>query len=149
MKNISKMRGFWWVRLYGPDGTLKEEKKGENVITTVGKEYIASYLNDSVTVPVTFNMRYVGIGSGTTGESIADIALEDELSRQSGNVSYITGAIYRVTATFATGSGTGAISEYAVFDSALAGTILNRDTELVLNKGADDVLTVICDLTFS
>lgn len=143
------LKGKWYVTLYGPEGEVKDYREGHNVVCTNGKEFLASFLYSAAAAASTFTMRYIAIGSGTTGEQATDTALEDELSRNTGTVSYVSGQIYRVIATFATGSGTGAISEYGILDSNAAGTMLNRDTELVINKCAADVLTVICDLTLS
>ena len=34
----AKVEGFWSMYLYGPNGALKDERHGKNVVTTVGKE---------------------------------------------------------------------------------------------------------------
>ena len=39
-----KMKGQWFITLYGPNGEIKAQKQGFNVVTTVGKEFIASLL---------------------------------------------------------------------------------------------------------
>jgi hypothetical protein len=52
-----------------------------------------------------------------------------------------------VTATFAAGSGTGAIVEYGLFNSNAAGTMLTRDVESAINKGAADTLTIVHQIT--
>ena len=60
-----------------------------------------------------------------------------------------TNQIYQVKATFGTGLGTGAIVEYGLFSSSTAGTLFARDTESVINKGANDTLTVTAQFTVS
>lgn len=144
-----KMKGEWFTYLYGPGGELKEKRQGFNVVTTVGKEFIASFLKSAVAAASTFTGRYIAIGTDSTAENAANTALGTEVSRSTGTASYLSGQIYQVTATFGAGSGTGAIYEYGLFSSNTAGTLIARDTEAVINKSASDTLTVVCQLTIS
>jgi len=144
-----QLQGRWRYVLTGPDGTVKDDRVGTNIVCTNGKEFLASFLYSAAVAPSTFTCRYVAIGTDSSAESAANTALGTELARVSGVVSYLSGQIYRVTGTFAAGTGTGAIVEYGVFSSATAGTMLNRDTEAVINKGASDTLTATCELTIS
>ncbi len=144
-----KMKGEWFITLYGPNGELKDRRQGFNVVTTVGKEFIASFLQSAVAAASTFTAKYIAIGTNSTAESASDTALGTEASRSTGTASYISGQIFQVTATFGAGSGTGAIYEYGLFSSNAAGTLIARDTEAVINKGASDTLTVVAQLTIS
>lgn len=144
-----KVKGDWFVRLYGPDGILKDERASHNVVTTVGKEFIGSFLYSAALAASTFTMKYMAIGTDSTAELVGNTALGTEAARHTGTVGYTSGAIYTVTATFATGSGTGAIVEYGILSSNTGGTLLNRLTTAAVNKGASDTLTVVANLTFS
>jgi len=144
-----ELKGHYWARLYGAPGELKQEVRGENVVTTVGKEFIASFLRSAAAAAATFTARYIAIGTDSTAEAVGNTALGTEAARQTGTASYTSGGIYNVVATFASGSGTGAITEYGLFSSSTGGTLISRDTESVINKGANDVLTVGYELTFS
>jgi hypothetical protein len=144
-----KMRGQWFITLYGPDGQIKDKKQGYNVVTTVGKEFLASFLSSACAGAATFTGKYIAIGTDSTAEAIGNTALGTELTRTTGTASYISGQIYQVTATFAAGSGTGAIVEYGLFSSSTNGTLIARDTEPVVNKGASDTLTIVAQLTLS
>ncbi len=143
------LKGRYYATLYGPDGAVKERREGDNVVTTVGKEFIASFLRSAVAAAATFTARYIAVGSDSTAEAIGNTTLGTELGRHTASVSYTSGGIFNVTATFAAGSGTGAIAEYGLFSSSTAGTLVSRDTEAVINKGASDTLTVNYTLTFS
>lgn len=147
-ESVIKIRGFWEMVLTGPDGELKQHVKGENVITTAGKQYLAAFLNSAATAASTFTARYVGIGTNSTTEAAADTQLGTEIARHTGTVS-VSGAVYSVVATFAAGTGTGAIVEYGLLTSNTAGTLFSRDTETVINKGAGDTLTVTTEVTLS
>jgi hypothetical protein len=94
-------------------------------------------------------MVYAAIGTDATAEAASNTALGAETGRHTGTASYSANAIYEVVATFATGSGTGAIAEYGLYDTNTGGTLFSRDTEDVINKGANDTLTVTYQLTFS
>jgi hypothetical protein len=141
--------GEWNIVLRGPDGEVKETRDGHNVVCDNGKEFLASFLNSAVAAASTFTMRYVAVGTDSTAEAASNTALGTELSRHTGTVSYVSNQIFQVKATFATGSGTGAIVEYGLFSSSTGGTMLNRDTEDVINKGANDTLEVTMQLTLA
>lgn len=148
MSDGLKIRGFWDVKLHGPNGELKDHRYGENVITTNGKEFLARYLLSAATA-ATNTLRFIAIGTNTTSESASDTALGAEVARISGSVSYVSGAIFEVIATFPAGTGTGAIAEYGLLNTSTGGTLFSRDTESVVNKGASDTLTVTNRTTLS
>jgi hypothetical protein len=141
--------GNWAMELVGQDGMIKETRKGTNVVCTNGKEFLASFLYSAAVAASTFTCKYIAIGTDSTAEAAAQTALGTELSRHTGTVSYISNQIYQVKATFAAGSGTGAIVEFGLFSSSTGGTMLARDTESVINKGASDTLTVTAQFTLS
>lgn len=142
------LKGRWHMRLYRGD-ELVQDVAGNNVVCTNGKEFLASFLNSAAAAAATFTMKYVGLGTDSTGEDAANTALGTEIARHTGTVSYVSGQIYQVTATFASGLGTGAIVEYGLFSSSANGTMLTRDTEAVINKGANDTLIVVHQVTLS
>lgn len=148
---VFNISGKWNAELRGPDGALKAHRRGSNVVCTNGKEFLASFLQSAVATASTFTMRYVAIGTDATAEAAANTTLGTEVARVSGIVSYVSNQIYQVKATFGTGTGTGAIVEYGLFSTSTAGggTMLARDTEDVINKGANDTLTVTAQFTIS
>ena len=144
-----KLEGHWFIKLYGPDGTLKQESHAKNVITTNGKDFLASFLNSAAASASTFTCQYFAIGTDSTSETAADTTLGVEQARHTGTASYVSNAIYQVTATFASGLGTGAITEYGLFSSNTNGTMFSRLTDSVVNKGANDTLVVTTKVTLS
>jgi len=145
-----KLKGRWYVTLYGPDNEVKDYREGNNVVTTNGTSFVAAFLNSAAAAAATFTMNYIGIGTNDTAENSADTALGTELDRAQATISNVTGSIYRLTATFACGTtSAGAIAEYGVFDSTTGGTMLSRDTESVINKGVNDDLVCVTEITIS
>lgn len=144
-----ELRGRYRAVLEGAPGEVKQVVEGDNVVTTVGKEFIASFLKSATAGAATFTCNYMAIGTDATAEAIGNTALGTESARHTGTVSYTSGGIFNVTATFVSGLGTGAIVEYGLFSSSTGGTLLSRDTEAAINKGANDTLTVYYALTFA
>lgn len=142
-----KLTGRWYITLYEGD-KVKDYREGKNVITSNGLEFLASFLNSAAAGASTFTMRYCAIGTDSTAEAASNTALGTETERHTGTVSYVSNAIYRVTATFPSGTA-GAIVEYGLFSSNTGGTMLSRDTESVINKGVNDILTVTTEITLS
>lgn len=146
---MPELKGRYFVTLYGPDGAMKDYREGDNVVTTVGKEFIASFLKSAALAAATNTAKYIAIGTGSGAESASDTAMGTEVSRHTGTVTYTSGGIVEIRATFATGSGTGAIVEYGLLSSNANGTLISRDIESVITKGANDTLTVVYQMTFS
>jgi len=145
-----KLKGRWAMTLYGPDNDIKESRDGTNVITEDGTSFIAQFLVSAAAAASTFTMNYIGIGTDSTAEASSNTALGTELDRAEATISFISGSIYQATATFACGStSAGAITEYGIFDSTTGGTMLNRDVEATINKGVNDDLVVVCQVTVS
>ena len=138
------------MTLYGAPGEIKEQRHGHNVVVTTGHQFLADFLASAAAAASTFTMRYIAVGSDSTGELAANTALGTELARVSGIVSAAT-AIYRLTATFASGVGTGNIYEYGVFSTITsgAGTMFSRDVEGLITKSANDQLVVTTEITIS
>lgn len=142
------LKGRWRATLES-GGVVKQVVEGPNVVCTNGKEFLASFLSSAAAGACTFTCKYVAIGTDATAEAAANTALGTELARTTGTVSYVSNQIYQVTATFVSGSGTGAIVEYGLLSSSTAGTMLSRDVEAVINKGVNDSLTAVLQLTIS
>lgn len=144
-----KLIGNWSMELKGPDGQIKDKRESHNVVTTVGKEFLASFLYSAAVASSAFDVKHMAIGTDSTAEAVGNTALGTEVARHTGTAGYTSGAIYSVVATFATGSGTGAITEYGLLSSNTAGTLFSRLTTAAINKGANDTLTVTAQLTIS
>ena len=143
--------GHWYVTLYGAPGEVKSYHHGKNIITDAGKSYLAGFLTSATTGAKTFTMIYIGVGEGATAEAATNTSLVSEIARVAGVAADVAGAIYRCTATFPSGTGTGAIKEYSLFNTLTSslGEMFSRDTAAVVNKGANDELKVVTEITFS
>lgn len=139
-----KATGALQIKLYGPDGTLKQEQNVKNLVVTTGKGYIASRMVSTPTA-----MSHMAIGSGTVDPAIGDTVLGTELGRVSLTSSTAVAAVVTYIAAFGAGTGTGAITEAGIFNASSGGTMLCRTEFALLNKGADDSLTITWTVTVS
>jgi hypothetical protein len=144
-----ELKGYYTAICRGPNGEIKGQVQGHNVITSVGKEFLASFLSSACAGASTFTMKYLAVGSDNSAEADTDTDLGTEIGRHTGTVSYLSNQIYQVVATFATGSAAGQVSEYGIFSSNTGGTILSRDTESTLSIGSNDTLTVTAQITIA
>jgi hypothetical protein len=145
---VIKIEGYWKLELYGQNGALKDKREFRNIVTTNGKEALASFLHSAATSAQT-DLKYVAVGTDATAETNGDTALGVEAARVTGTPSYTSGGIYEVVGTFPAGTGTGAIVEYGLLNTATAGTLFSRATDSVINKGASDVLVATYQVTFA
>lgn len=141
-----KVRANVHARLFDGDGNLKEERKGHNLVVTTGLAHIADQLSSS---PGQGAMSHMAVGTGATAANAADTTLGTELDRNALTSRTDSGAVVTYVGTWSAGDGTGAITEYGIFNASSSGTMLARYVASVINKAAADTLVVTWTVTFS
>ena len=171
-----KLRGSVDIKVYGPDGEVKDSRYIPNLVVQAGKNYIATRIigtATSVTAVYTTSsatscMTHMAIGTSTTTATVNDTTLGTEVAVAGDIAAYTRAQIQTTTqstgvvtyvATFGTNnpqrtntSNTTAITEAAILNSstaALAGTMLCRTTFNAVNKGNDDTLQITWTITVS
>lgn len=139
-----KVTGDVFITLRNSDGSIKEQREIKNLVVTVGKEFIASRM-----VAATTAMSHMTIGAGTTAAANGDTALGTELGRVALSSSGASGAVVTYIASFPAGTGTGAVTEAGILNAATGGVLLCRTVFPVVNKGADDSLSITWQVTVS
>jgi hypothetical protein len=117
----------------------------DNLVVTAGKEYVASRMKDTTATA----MSHMAIGSGTTNPAASDTALETELGRVALTSTTVSSAVVTYVATFAAGTGTGAVTEAGILNASSSGTLLCRTEFSVVNKGSSDSMTITWTVTVS
>ena len=117
----------------------------DNLVVTAGKNYVASRIKDASAT----TMSHMAVGSGTTAAAAGNTALGSELGRVSLTSTAVSNAVVTYTATFAAGTGTGAVTEAGILNASSSGTMLCRTVFSVVNKGANDSMTVTWTVTVS
>lgn len=140
-----KASGSLRVVITGKDGQVKEEHDFKNLVVNVGKTFVASRM-----VGTGANvMSHMAIGASGTAAAAGDTALGSELGRVALASATSASNVVTYTATFPAGTGTGAVVEAGLFNAASAGTMLCRTVFAVVNKGADDAMSVTWTVTIS
>jgi len=146
----SGLKGEFEIKLFGPDGLLKDYRLIKNLTVNNGFAEVCHLMGNPSYRPPAF--QYCAVGTGTVAPTASDATLGTELTRVQGGFTGPTGStVWRNDATFGAGTGTGAITESGLFqDSAVGGlTMLCRQTFAVINKGASDTLVVTWQYTLS
>ena len=116
-----------------------------NLVVTAGKGYVASRMKDTSATA----MSHMAIGTGSTAAAAGNTALGSESARTALTSTTVSGADIVYVDTFAAGTGTGAITEAGIFNASSGGTMLCRTVFSVVNKGANDAMTITWTVTVS
>ena len=139
-----KITGDVEIKLFDKNGDVKDSRTIKNLVVTAGKEFIAARMVGTPTA-----MSHMAIGTDATAAVLADTALGTEIGRVALSSSTSTGAVVTHSATFGAGVGTGAIVEAGIFNASSGGTMQCRSTFAVVNKGADDGMSITWTITVS
>lgn len=139
-----KVTGNVAITVFNADGSIKDKREIKNLVVTTGKGFIAARM-----VGTPAEMSHMAIGSGTTAAAGGDTALGSELGRVALASDTVSGSVVTYTASFPAGTGTGAVTEAGVFNAGTAGTMLCRTVFAVVNKGADDAMSITWEITVS
>lgn len=139
-----KVTGDVVVEIIGADGQIKDRREIKNLVVATGKTFIAGRMVGTPTV-----MSHMAVGSGSTAAATGDTALGSSLGRVALSSATSSGAVVTYVATFPAGTGTGAVAEAGVFNDVSAGTMLCRTVFAVVNKGADDSMSITWAITVS
>ena len=142
---ILKASGSLRVVITGADGKVKEEHSFKNLVVNVGKNFVASRMVGTASNV----MSHMAIGEDNTPAAGGDTALGSEAGRVALTSGTASTNVVTYTATFPAGTGTGAIVEAGIFNNSTGGTMLCRTVFAVVNKGADDAMSVTWTVTIS
>ncbi len=133
-------------------GEIKQIIKTHNIIPTVGRAAMASWLSSASPSPATIRINYCAVGTGTNAPANADTTLQTETYRNTiasetnaNNICYFTGffsatetsGTFREAALFIAGTGT-----------VNTGTLFSR-VAINITKTTSDTLTLDWTVTLS
>lgn len=144
-QEMLKATGALKIVLKSADGSVKHEQEVKNLVVTTGLGYIASRMKDT-----TYGaMSHMAVGSGTANAAAGDTALGTELGRVALTSTTVSANATVYVATFAPGTGTGAVTEAGIFNANSGGTMLCRTKFAVVNKDVGDTLSITWTVTIS
>ena len=145
MNDGLKLRGDVALVLRDKDGNVKDERNIKNLIVDSGLNFICDRMKDDETA-----MTHMALGSGSTAAAAGDTSLGSQLgSREALDSDTVSSNTITYVASFEAGDATGAVTEAGIFNAASGGTMLCRTVFSVVNKGADDSLSVTWTITLT
>lgn len=141
-----KVSGKVRLVLKDKDGKVKESREIKNLLVSSGLEFICSRMaGTSASV-----MSHMALGSGTTTPAAGQTDLVSILgSREALDSTTASSNTITYVSSFEAGEGTGAVTEAGIFNAASGGTMLCRTTFDVVNKEADDTMSVTWTITIN
>ena len=144
-----KLSGQLNIVLKDKAGNVKDTREVKNLVVNKGLEYIASRMKDASKGV----MSHMALGSGTTAAAATQTDLVTLLgAREALDSTTIAGSnnekVVYVSA-FEAGDATGAVTEAGIFNASSGGDMLCRTVFSVVNKAADDTMSVTWTITLS
>ena len=145
MNDGLKLRGEVALVLRDKNGNVKEERKIQNLIVNTGLNFICDRMKNDETA-----MSHMALGSGSTAAAAGDTTLGSQLgSREALDSDTVSSNTITYTSSFEAGDATGAVTEAGIFNATSGGTMLCRTVFAVVNKSADDSLSVTWTITLT
>ena len=145
MNDGLKLRGDVALVLRDKDGNVKDERNIKNLIVNTGLNFICDRMKNDETA-----MTHMALGSGSTAAAAGDTSLGSQLgSREALDSDTVSSNTITYTSSFEAGDATGSVTEAGIFNAASGGTMLCRTVFAVVNKGADDSLSVTWTITLT
>lgn len=142
------LHGHFRGILLDQNGKIIDEVSKDNLIVNNGFDLIADALGKSASRPAVIS--HIAIGTSSTAPAATQTALITEIARVAATYAHTGGTkTFTMSGTFNPGTGTGAIVESGVLNAAASGTLLDRVTFSVVNKGANDTLTTTFTFTMT
>jgi hypothetical protein len=144
-----KLSGQLNIVLKDKTGTVKEQREVKNLVVDTGLAFIISRMTGTSKAV----MSHMALGSGTTAAAAGQTDLVSVLgAREALDSTTIAGSnnekvVY--VSSFEAGDGTGAVTEAGIFNASSSGDMLCRTVFSVVNKAADDTLSVTWTITLA
>lgn len=141
------LKGLCHVCLFGPDGSLKDERLIENTITNLMDAHVADQMSDQGEAAI----GYMSVGTGS-GQGAGDTGLDAVLDRNAlTSTTQQAGADdndVEYVGDWAAGDGTGAITEAGILRADDDATLMTYADFAAVNKAAGDTLKITWTVTF-
>jgi hypothetical protein len=145
IKDNFKAKGRLNIVVKDAEGNVKDSREVDNLVVNTGLAYIASRMKDTTDTAMT----HMAVGTGTTAAAAGDTALGSESHRELLDSTTVTANAIAYVSSFEAGEGTGALTEAGIFNAASAGTMLCRTVFDVVNKGANDTMSITWTITIT
>jgi hypothetical protein len=134
------------ILLTGSDGKVKVNETVKNLVVDAGKGWIAARMTEA---SIPDEMSHMAVGTDNTAAAGGQTTLVTENARVALSTTTISTNTVEYVATFGAGTGTAALVEAGILNAGSGGTLLCRTVFSVVNKGADDTLTITWTITIN
>jgi hypothetical protein len=145
IKDNFKAKGRLNIVVKDAEGNVKDSREVDNLVVNTGLAYIASRMKDTTDTAMT----HMAVGTGTTAAAAGDTALGSESHREALDSTTVTSNAIAYVSSFEAGEGTGALTEAGIFNAGSGGTMLCRTVFDVVNKGANDTMSITWTITIT
>ena len=143
-----KLSGQLNIVLKDKAGNVKDTREVKNLVVDAGLVFIASRMTGTSKAV----MSHMALGSSTTAAAAGQTALVSQLgSREGLDSTTLTGSNKAVAyvSSFEATEATGAVTEAGIFNASSGGDMLCRTVFSVVNKGADDTMSITWTVTLA
>jgi len=145
INDAMKAKGRLNIVLKDETGAVKESREIDNLVVATGLTFICSRMGGTSSDV----MSHMAIGTGTTAAASGDTGLGSESHREALDSTTPSSNTITYVSSFEAGEGTGALTEAGIFNAASAGTMLCRTVFDVVNKGANDTMSITWTITLT
>jgi hypothetical protein len=144
-----KLSGQLNIVLKDKAGNIKDTREVKNLVVNTGLAFIINRMTGTSKAV----MSHMALGSGTTAAAASQTDLVTLLgSREVLDSTTISGTnnekvVY--VSSFEAGDATGAVTEAGIFNASSSGDMLCRTVFAVVNKAADDAMSVTWTITLA
>jgi hypothetical protein len=133
------------IRVYDSEMKLKDSRDINNLVVTLGKNYIVSRMKDASLS----TMTHMALGVTNTAAAIGNTALVSEVVRVALTATNVTTNSITYTATYgiSTPSSSQVMVEAGIFNASSAGLMLARTVFGAITKNIGDTITVSWSIT--
>jgi len=143
-----KLSGQLNIVLKDKAGNVKDTREVKNLVVDTGLVFIASRMTGTSKAV----MSHMALGSSTTAAAAGQTDLVSVLgSREAIDSTTLTGSNKAVAyvSSFEAGDATGAVTEAGMFNASSGGDMLCRTVFSVVNKAADDTMSITWTVTLA
>jgi hypothetical protein len=145
LQDSLKLSGRVGIVLRDKDGNIIQEQTTENLVVNDGLNFICSRM-EGTSQDV---MSHMAVGTDNTAVAAGDTTLGTELARVALTSTTVSTNTIEYVASYAAGTGTGALVEAGIFNAASAGDMLCHVVFDVINKAAADSMTITWTITLT
>ncbi len=147
IKEVINIYGKMKAVLTKPDGII-EITEVDNIIVNDGFDFICDAIGKASSRPSVMSM--IDVGTGATTPVVDDSDLQASILAKAATYAHMAGTkSFTLTSTFAAGEATGAIVEAGVKNTDDTPVLMDRVTFGVINKEANDAITMTFTFTFA